>query len=50
MSNDPDDLLYKLEHDGRGMKLGHYVGILVILAIGYYVGSTYPKFWTKVTG
>lgn len=32
------------------MKPAHYIGAIVLLAIGYYVGTTYPAFWTKITG
>lgn len=49
---DDDNLLWRLEYEGRfwHMKPMHYVGMVVLLAIGYYIGTTYPRFWTKVTG
>lgn len=31
------------------MKLGHWVGLLALLAIGYYVGANYPGFWKGVS-
>jgi hypothetical protein len=32
------------------MKMQHWLGVVVLLAVGYYVGVNYPGFWTKVTG
>ncbi len=29
------------------MKPAHWLGIIALLAVGYYVGTTYPQFWTK---
>lgn len=25
----------------------HWIGALVLLAVGYYVGTTYPAFWKQ---
>jgi hypothetical protein len=29
------------------MKTSHYIGAVVLLVIGYYVGIKYPNFWSS---
>lgn len=30
------------------MKTWHYTGAVVLLIVGYYIGTKYPNFWQKV--
>lgn len=45
------DICYLLDHEGRdGLKTHHYIGMVLILALGYYLGTKYPSLLSKVTG
>jgi hypothetical protein len=46
-----DDLLWRLSHEGRfHMKIQHWLGAVVLLAIGYFLGTKYPQLLAKITG
>jgi Ni,Fe-hydrogenase I cytochrome b subunit len=30
------------------MKIQHWIGAVVLLVMGYYIGTNYPQFWTKL--
>ncbi len=30
---------------GVGMKTHHWIGAVVLLVVGYYIGMKYPNFW-----
>jgi hypothetical protein len=32
------------------MNAKHWLGMLALLAVGYYVGVNYPAFWKSITG
>lgn len=36
--------------EGERMKTHHWIGAVVLLVVGYFVGTKYPAFWTKFTG
>jgi hypothetical protein len=29
------------------MQAKHWIGVLVLLVVGYFIGSKYPQFWTS---
>jgi hypothetical protein len=32
------------------MNWKHYLGAVVLLAVGYFIGTKYPNFWSNLPG
>lgn len=46
---DSDGLMRRLETEGRfNVKIQHWLGVIALLVVGYYVGTKYPNFWQKI--
>jgi hypothetical protein len=49
--SDFDDAnLHRLQWEGRKMLPKHYFMLLVVLALGYWLGVNYPSLLSKITG
>lgn len=46
---DSDGLMHRLETEGRfSVKVQHWLAVVALLAVGYFVGTKYPNFWQKI--